>query len=102
MSNADRLATRIVSDEYRISDAEALEHIIAIVRRGEEDALSQIGGILAESGRVLDDVVDDTSDGYDPDTGEFNDFNEGDSVDALGGGLSLVDACLNGILKPKL
>jgi len=98
MSNADRIANRIAADEYKLDDAEALEHIMAIVSRGEEDALSQIGGILAESGRGPDAVRDDMPAGYNPDTGEFGDFDEGD---VIGEEMSLIDACLDDILKPR-
>jgi len=101
MKNADRIAVRITNNEYRLDDAEALEHIMAIVNRGDEDALSQIGGILAESGRGPDAIKDDLPAGYDPDSGEFGDFDDGDSADALGEELSLVDACLNDILKGR-
>lgn len=106
MRNTDKIAIRIVADEYRLDDTEALEHIMAIVSRGDEDALSQISGILAESGRgpdaAGDDLPDDLPDGYDPDSGEFGDFDEGDlAIDEGMEELSLIDACLNDILKPN-
>lgn len=101
MGNADRIATRI-TDEYRLGDAEALEHITAIVRAGGAaiNTLERITGILAESGRNLSDEGDDVPSGYDPDSGEFIDFDDG--ADALGEGmheeeLSLIDACLDDI-----
>lgn len=98
MGNADKIAARIAGDEYRLGDAEALGHIMAIVSRGDEDALSQIGGILAETGRGPDAIRDDLPLGYDPDSGEFGDYDEGE----IGEGVeetSLIDACLNDILK---
>ena len=104
MENADRIAIRITADEYRLGAAEALEHITAIVSRGEEDALEQITGILAEAGHAVVTVLDDDTPDYDPDSGEFGDFDEVD--DLLGEGMheddmSLINACLDDILKPN-
>lgn len=102
MRNADRIAIRITADEYRIGDAEALEHIMAIVGRGEEDALIQIAGILAETGRAPNAVRDDLPPGYDPESGEFGDYDDGDPAHVLGEGveeMNLIDACLDDLLK---
>lgn len=106
MRNADRIAIRITADEYAIGDTEALEHIVAIMRRGDDDALDQIGGILAESGRDTSAVMDDMPTGFDPDSGEPIDDYE-DAPDGLGEDMyeeedvSLIDACLDDILKPR-
>ncbi len=102
MRNADRIAIRITADEYRIGDAEALEHIVAIVGRSEDDALAQIAGILAETGRGPAAVRDELPPGYDPESGEFGDYDEGDQTHALGEGMemSLIDACLDDLLRP--
>lgn len=101
MGNAGRIATDITADEYALGDTEAIEQITAIVRRGGEDALDQIADILTESGRDPSvATMDDLPPGYDPDTGEFEDYDEGDPLDTMRE-LDLIEACLSDILKPR-
>ncbi len=102
MGNADRIAIRIAADEYSLGDGEALAHILAIVRAGGEDAMSQISGILTESGRDPSAIDDMPPDAFDPDSGEPIDYDE--DLGDVGEGvqeLSLIDACLDDILTSQ-